>query len=245
MAPADRSKINEESIAELPRASGEQNEDSSTRIGSSKRKRVGPSAFDPALRAGMMERVPPYGFGVPMMGGPSFYEMAFWNQRAVMEEQTRMRFMAQAAAMADLRAKRLRFPSDEALVAQDRLKKRRQLSELPSLRSTPNKASLASNFLSPGNGTGSTFNQEHYSLDMYQILWDKLSNAAAKVYKEDDQGKIKFVRHYFAKALETNAFQFCGEQESHTVNSGTRDNKETEEMTRSALKMVTSEVNEV
>ena len=197
------------------------------------------------LRTGVLGHVPPYGFGASMMGGPSYFDMAVLNQRFVMEEQARMRLMAHAAVMADQRVKQSRELPSDVLRAQERLQKRRKLSSLPPLRSRQEMGSRGSSFLLPRKEGGKKFEPTvvTISLNAHYQRWKKLSKAAAKIYKGDNEGGIKFVRHYFAKALESNTLSFSGRSVADIAHGMSRDQRNdiaTSDLTLEAC--VTSEV---
>ena len=250
MAPSDKMKRDENTTKERH---GEHKEEFSSDTPNGLYSSTG-SAMRPAgapvtnqilpLRTGILGQVPPYGFGASMMGGPSYFEMAVLNQRFAMEEQARMRLMAHAAAIADQRAKLSRVLPAEVLRAQERLQKRRKLSSLPPLRSMQEMGSKSSNFLLPRSKGGTKCEPTVVtSLNVYQQRWEKLSIAAAKFYKGDNEGGVKFIRHYFAKALENNTLSFSGSAVAGVADGMSRDHRNdisTADLTQEAC--VTSEV---
>lgn len=161
---------------------------------------------------------------------PSVYDVSLFQQRMALEEQSRMRVIAQAAAMRhqqyvsqlqqqqqqqqqmqqlqqqqheqDLQEQRKRAAVGRVTSAQDRLRKKRKVMDWPSLTSTRISKPNACSFFLPKVG-GKDFTPSIQPLDGFRFNWDRFV-AQAKSLGGDAEEQYAFVRNSFGKTLAQN-----------------------------------------
>ena len=182
------------------------------------RGRGGGAGGPPSLFPGAGQPAPP--------GGPSIYDMALMQQRLALDEQSRMRAMAQAAAAMRQQQQRsqlsqlsqfhqqqhqrsLQEQQQRALKrerenkALDRLRKKRKVMDLPPLKATAKKNGAgASSFLLP-RVDGKDVMPSIQSMDGFRRSWNSFV-AKAKSVGGDEEEQRAFVRHHFVLSLAKN-----------------------------------------
>lgn len=161
---------------------------------------------------------------------PSVYDVSLFQQRLALEEQSRMRVIAQAAAMRhqqyvsqlqqqqqqqqmqhlqqqqqqqqQIQQQLKRAAVSRVTSAQDRLRKKRKVMDWPSLTSTRISKPNACSFFLPKIG-GKDFTPSIQTLDGFRFNWDRFV-AQAKSLGGNAEEQYAFVRNSFGKTLAQN-----------------------------------------